>query len=303
MNAKQVQRFVMSYLEATGSDILEKSPAHVVVRLSPEADRALTNRPYYWSFVDRTGAAPETMTYRWSFGHPAEKEAGSSPADPPGSQPPAGAAMPAMPASGPRAIPEDVYFGSRRLDQFFESVQKAGRCVTMFEEPSKRAAVGPLGSVPYTAWLGANFKVGFECDMKREELFGWGISLATGVIDETFLDRLSEKRMTPRLPANVHLLPNGLSLRKAMSQLEHALERKLKTYDFAWAVEAEERRVDELDRLESYYRPMIERAEGEQKEALQARLKQRAEEIDWQYRPRVSMSVINCGIFHLPGIG
>lgn len=27
------------------------------------ADRELTNRPYYWSFVDRIGGEPETMTY------------------------------------------------------------------------------------------------------------------------------------------------------------------------------------------------------------------------------------------------
>ncbi|MGG1314640.1 MULTISPECIES: YqhG family protein [Cohnella] len=316
MNAKQVQRFVISYLEATGSSIIEKSPTHVTVKLSPEADRALTNRPYYWSFVDRTGAEPETMTFRWSFVHPSEAEpsgpeaardgqAGAQPQVQPqaGTQPAAGMPMPLL-QNGPRVIRDDVYFGSRRLDQIFESVRQFGRCVTMFEEPPKRTGVGPLGSVPYTAWLGVNFKVGYECDMKREELYGWGISLATGVIDEAFLERVRERRLTPKLPPNVHLLPNGLSLRKAMAQLEHALERKLKAADFQWAAEAEERRLDELARLEAYYRPMIDQAEeGEPKEALRARLKQRSEEIDWQYRPRVTMSVMNCGLFHLPGIG
>jgi hypothetical protein len=38
------------------------------------------------------------------------------------------------------------------------------------------------------------------------------------------------------------------------------------------------------------------------KETLTTRYLQREAELDWQYRPRVSKSVMNCGIFHLPGI-
>ncbi|UUZ79898.1 YqhG family protein [Paenibacillus sp. P26] len=67
MNAEQIRSFVMRYLEAEQCDILEKHPAYVTVKLSPSADRDLTNRPYYWNFVERTGAAPETMTCTFIF--------------------------------------------------------------------------------------------------------------------------------------------------------------------------------------------------------------------------------------------
>jgi len=290
MNPKQVQKFVLSYLQSTDCHILEKGPSHVTVKLSPAADRALTNRPYYWSFVDRTGAEPETMTFRWIFEPPGENSAQGTPG-----------LSPYMIGST-RVIQDYVYFGSGRLAHIFESVGQAGKNVMLFEEPPKGPG-HPLGSQPYTAWLGANFKVGYECDMKREELYGMGISLATGIIDERFLEKLRDKRLTPKLPSNVHLLRNGLSLRKAMTQLENHLERKLRNADFGWAAEAEERRLDELARVGQYYEPMIERsATKEQAEALTARFNQRKEEIDWQYRPRVTLSVINCGIFHLPGI-
>ncbi|MBB6736020.1 YqhG family protein [Cohnella zeiphila] len=308
MNSRQVQKFVMSYLQSTQSQIIEKGPSHVVVRLSPEADRALTNRPYYWSFVDRTGAEPETMTFRWSFEPPGEEALpGAAPVPAPAAEPIAQAdpsPLTAMLPAGARILRDNVYFGSSRLQQIFESVRQAGRCVMLFEEPAKGpGAPGPLGSRPYTAWLGANFKVSFECDMKREELYGWGISLATGIVDERFLDRLRSTKLTPRLPANVHLLRNGLTLRKALGQLESALERKLRSADFGWAAEADERRLDELARIEQYYRPMIERAATpEQAEALENRRRKREEEIDWQYRPRVRLNMINCGVFHLPGI-
>ncbi|WP_052475952.1 YqhG family protein [Cohnella kolymensis] len=74
MNTKQVQKFLLSYLEATNCQIIEKTPNQVTVKLSPVADRALTNRLYYWGFVDRAGIEPETMTYTWTFGIPPADE-------------------------------------------------------------------------------------------------------------------------------------------------------------------------------------------------------------------------------------
>ncbi|MFD0670767.1 YqhG family protein [Cohnella sp. GCM10027633] len=289
MNTKQVQKFVMSYVESMDCQIVEKAPGRITVKLSPEADRALTNRPFYWSFVDRTGTPPETLTYGWSFEPPSAQDGQSSPLSY------------LMTPSG-RIVQEGVYFGSRRLQQLFDVVRQGGRNVTLFEEPA-RGGLDPFGSQPYTAWLGANFKVSFACDMRREELHSYGISLATGIVDDKFMDRLKGRKLTPRLPANIHLLRNGLSLRKGMSQLETAMERKLKNADFSWAAEAEERRQDELARIGHYYEPLLAQAEEEeQRQALQSRFEQRKAEIDWQYRPRVTLSTINCGIFHLPGI-
>jgi len=293
MNVKQVHKFVSSYLESKECHFIEKTPDTVTVKLSPDADRVLSNRPYYWSFVDRTGSPPETMTYRWSFENPALSDRMN-----------ASNVSYVMTESG-RIIQEDVYFGSRRLLQLFDVVRQAGRCATLFEEPP-RGRLDPLRSEAYTAWLGVNFKVGFECDMKKEELYLWGISLATGIIDERFMERLLGRKMSPRLPSNVHLLKNGLSLRKGMNQLESALERKLKAGDFSWAAEAEARRQDELERIRSYYEPILETMthpdQAEMRETLTSRFRKREAEIDWQYRPRVSVAVVNCGIFHLPGI-
>ena len=44
MNSKQVHRFVVSYLESKECHFIEKSPVGVTVKLSPDADRALSNR-------------------------------------------------------------------------------------------------------------------------------------------------------------------------------------------------------------------------------------------------------------------
>ena len=316
MNAKQVHKFLGRYLEATDCSIIEKSPAHYTVKLSPQADRELTNRPYYWSFVDRVGAEPETMSFLFVTDKD-KYEAGlqAKPANQPANSPSqldsqAAAADAALARSfgfintsinAPRIPREELYFGSRRLEQLFEAARSKGSFVYLFQEPDKRGA-NPFQSTAYTAWLGVNMKVEFACDRKREEIHSFGISLATGHCVDRFHERLLATKLTPRLPANIHVTKNGISFGKALSIIEQQLERKLKTCDYAWATEAAKRLEEELDRIHGYYEPLIEHALDDNKPAIQEQFEQRKAEIRWQYEPRVTASAINCGIFHLEGI-
>ncbi len=372
MNEKQIHRFVGRFLEATGCSIIEKSPAHYMVKLSPQADRELTNRPYYWSFVDRIGSEPETMTFLFvtdkqrydnvsatvtdsaagaaaptgavrqattlpSGGKGTESGAtignngasgsaaaisGTTAAD---SLPPAatgadaatnassvqGATDAALArsfgfvqnnlATGVRIPREDLYFGAGKLERLFGAAKASGSYVCLFQEP-ERKGISPFSSTPYTAWLGVNIKVEFCCDRKREEIYSFGVSLATGNCLESFYDMLLSRKLTPRLPANVHMTKNGISYGKALSIVEAALERKLKNQSYTWAEEASARLAEELERIDSYYSPIVEHATDENKGPIQEQYEQRRSEIKWQYEPRVTASAINCGLFHLEGI-
>jgi len=311
VNPKQVHKFVERYLDTTGCAILEKSPAHFKVKLSPAADRELTNRPYYWSFVDRTGAEPETMSYLFvtdSAKYDASEAANAQPAAAPNHQLQAGADA-ALARSfghvhgtlGARMPREDLHFGSRRLDQLMSAVQAGGKYVCLFQQPDARAA-GPFDSVPYTPWLGVNVKVSFQCDMKREELHSFGVSLATGVCVEGFYSRLLGLKMTPRLPANVHIAKSAYTLQKAAGIVETVLERKLKSYDYGWAQAAAARAEEELALISGYYEPLLDSAEEEQLEAIRTQYENRRAEVEWQLKPRVTAAAVNCGIFHLTGI-
>ncbi|MHA7963815.1 YqhG family protein [Paenibacillus sp. CAU 1782] len=321
MNEKQIHRFVGRFLEATGCSVIEKSPAHYMVKLSPQADRELTNRPYYWSFVDRVGSEPETMTFlyvtdkqRYDDASRTEAEAeaaptGAGPGN--GAAAPQGAADAALArsfgfvqnnlATGVRIPREDLYFGAGKLDRLFGAAKANGSYVCLFQEPERRG-ISPFNSTPYTAWLGVNIKVEFCCDRKREEIYSFGVSLATGNCVEQFYDMLTSRKLTPRLPANVHIAKNGISYAKALSIIEATLERKLKSQSYTWAQEASARLAEELERIDSYYTPIIENALDENKGAIQEQYRQRRAEIKWQYEPRVTASAINCGLFHLEGI-
>ncbi|QHW34284.1 hypothetical protein GZH47_28150 [Paenibacillus rhizovicinus] len=317
MNERQIHKFVQRYLEAMDCRILEKSPAHFQVKLSPRADRDLTNRPYYWSFVDRTGAEPETMsmllvTDKAKYD---EATAAAQKAPPPPAAAPSASGNTAEAVFGRsfgylnsslntnvRVPREELHFGSRRLEQLFQSAKAGGSYLCLFQEPEKRSN-HPLHSTAYSAWLGVNMKVEFQCDMKREEIHSFGISLATGQCLEQFSDRLLQHRMTPKLPPNVHTAKNAITLNKAASIAEGTLERKLRTYDYSWADAAAKRLEEELSTIRHYYEPLIEGADEEQRGPITEQYERRQEEIRWQCEPRVSVSAINCGIFYLQGIG
>lgn len=308
MNREQIRHFVARYLDAEGCEIIEKHPAYVTVKLSPSADKALTNRPYYWSFVERTGAAPETVTYTLVFdpekaNEPAAAKSPSGPtphaAQPGQTDSILGRYFGFVPTAVTTRIPrDDVTYGSRRLDQIFAAVKEKGKYVKLFEEPPQGQRHSSA-SLPYDTWFHVNYKVELACDMKRSEIHSLAIRLSTGEIKERFYDQIIQKRLTPKLPVNIHIIPDKMSLSHGAVVLEKYLDNKFKQYDHKWAEEAHDRLVEELARIRIYYEGLIKTAEPEKKTEIEAQYRNRQSEIEWQYRPRVNVSVINCGLFHL----
>ncbi|NQX59925.1 YqhG family protein [Paenibacillus qinlingensis] len=324
MNKRNIHSFVMRFLEAYDCTILEKTPASVTVKLSPEADREMTGRPYYWSFIERTGAAAETMTYKFVIDpeqmkletkpKPAAVTAvqsppstGYGPSGTGGVGAPAGSAPDSIlgryfgfvPTTITARIPQDdVTFGSRRLDQIFGIVRERGRFIHLFEEPFPTGATYHA-SLVYNTWLCVNYKVELLCDRKRTEIHSLAIQLGTGEIREHFHKQMLTKSLSPKLPANSHILPDTISIPKAINALEMMLERKVSTYDHRWADEANARHRSEIDRVEGYYNGLLLAAEPDKRDEIEIQCRNRLEEIDWQHKPRIAVSVINGGLFHL----
>lgn len=307
MTQEQIRDYVMTYLEATECQFLEKSPYHVTVKLSPRADRDLTNRPYYWGFIDRTGAEPETMSFSFIFDAVRHKqlEAGAAASRPPApAQEDAilgrhfGAVRP-LPILGPGRIQrEEMHFGSPRLKQIMAAARQNGRAVYLFEDPGPRQR-STLLPAAYEPWLGVLYKLEFSCDMKREELHFLGVSLLTGHIDEDFGATLNGKSLIPRMPENMHITPTRLSLAQGRQSLENRIGDKLHACDPSWAHEARDRLNEELALIDAYYRELLEDPEEERKQAAREQYESRRGEIRWQYEPRIVVSALGCGIFHL----
>ncbi|WP_053783682.1 YqhG family protein [Paenibacillus xylanivorans] len=278
MSPHEVQAYVLTYLETLDCQIMERSPAHVTVKLSPEADKALTNRPYYWGFVERTGAPAETMSFTFVFDPDAHqqaleaeeaKAAQLAPPASPGANPGTPEApkdtilgryfgiVPSLPQLGPgRILKEDVVYGSRRLQQIFNAAREGGAFVNLFEQAAKRQLRATAPAV-YEPWLGVCFKVEFACDLKREELHFIGISLRTGEIVEKFGSKLNRRDLSPRLAENMHVQTAKISLAEAGAALESHLTNRLLELDYSWAEKAKERLDLELAVVDTYYEAVL----------------------------------------------
>ncbi|WP_426249480.1 YqhG family protein [Paenibacillus pabuli] len=374
MSPHEVQAYVLTYLETLDCQIMERSPAHVTVKLSPEADKALTNRPYYWGFVERTGAPAETMSFTFVFDPDAHQQAlEAAEAKAAQSAPPGGTnvgaeapkdtilgryfgIVPSLPQLGPgRILKEDVVYGSRRLQQIFNAAREGGAYVNLFEQAAKRQLRATEPTV-YEPWLGVCFKVEFACDLKKEELHFIGISLRTGEIIEKFGSKLNRRDLSPRLAENMHVQTAKISLADAGAALESHLTNRLLQLDYSWAEMAKERLDLELAVVDTYYEavlredtPEVEadrlsdssredhasdkvgvmsgsdvelaaesavQAETEpepetdpeqdkarqavmDREAMKLQYETRRTEMIWQYEPKVKVTAISSGMFHL----
>ncbi|SDJ90655.1 protein YqhG of unknown function [Paenibacillus sp. OK060] len=276
MSPHEVQAYVLTYLETLDCQIMERSPAHVTVKLSPEADKALTNRPYYWGFVERTGAPAETMSFTFVFDPDAHqqaleaeeaKAAQLAPPTSPGTGTPEApkdtilgryfGIVPSLPQLGPgRILKEDVVYGSRRLQQIFNAAREGGAFVNLFEQAAKRQLRATAPAV-YEPWLGVCFKVEFACDLKKEELHFIGISLRTGEIVEKFGLKLNRRDLSPRLAENMHVQTAKVSLADAGAALESHLTNRLLELDYSWAEKAKERLDLELAVVDTYYEAVL----------------------------------------------
>lgn len=304
MSQEQIRDYCKTYLEATACQFLEKSPYHVTVKLSPQADKELTNRPYYWGFVERMGIEPETMSFCFIFDPEKYRELeGSSSAPTAGTTDPVldrhfGAVRP-LPVLGPGRIQkEEITFGSPRLKQIFAAARQGGRQVYLFENPG-RLQRSTLLSAAYEPWLGVQYKLEFCCDVKREELHFLGISLRNGMIDDAFANRLAGKELTPRLPENVHISPTELALPVARERLENLITSRLEAADNTWADAAQDRLEEEQQLIDGYYKDLLQDPDEERQRAFQEQYEARKEEIRWQYEPRIVVSALGSGIFHL----
>lgn len=309
MTTHEIRDYVLKYLEVTKCSVLEQSPYHVTVKLSPEADRALTGRPYYWAFVDRVQVEPETMTFSfvfdsqnfeaWEEQNARKKKIESlSPEEDPLLSRHFGAVRP-LPVLGPGRVQKDhLFFGSPRLNQIFAAAQRGGGYIYVFEKPN-RLQRSTLLPAAYEPWLGVCYKVEFACDLKRQEIHFYGVSLVRGTIDTQFEVRLTNISMIPRLPENIHITPTSLTLAEGRDSLENQLRSYLESLDSTWASEARQRQKEELSILESYYKTLDQEDDEAAHQVAQEQYEARQAEIRWQYEPRIMVSAINCGIFHL----
>jgi hypothetical protein len=180
---------------------------------------------------------------------------------------------------------EHIHFGSPRLHQIFESTKKLAGYIRLYENHKVNQQ-----QVPLMPWLGLNVKISYQCDRKRDIFHSIGLQLINGQMVEGFHNRLIGMQLTPKIPDYSFTLSPLVKPRSGITRIENYFRQQLDQEDHSWANEAIERWNKDLKLLDHFYEEEEEKSENYETE------KQALRE---QYEPKVSISIINGGLFYL----
>jgi hypothetical protein len=267
-SGREIQNFCRRYFEAVGAPILVDQDHFLQVELPREIDKELTDRPYYWMYIEATGQQVPNTVLSLSFD-------------------------PELAVEGVEKM-EFVTLGSFRLNKMIESAQKRGRVTKAYQKVSAK----PL--VPY---LMTTFKLSFVADRRRDEMVSYGVHLGNGSVIRDFYERVqglpfgSEPTRMAQSPV--------LSLSKGYERLKESLLAEIEQLDHTWAEEANAHLALELEQLETYYHSLgLANAdesksdeEKKKKAAMYAAERElRIAELKWRCSPRVQIEPFHFGV-------
>jgi hypothetical protein len=259
MQQDDIQQFLKRYFHANECEIVEDVDGALAVQLSIELDKELMNRPFYWHYIERTGGVPAPMKLTLITKQTEQTKGLKG---------------------------ERLHFGSPRLHQIFQSAQRRGAYIRLYEQ----AHAQPHSSVPLHPWLGLNVKISYQCDRKKEELISLGLHLISGAIVEQFHEKLQRLSLTPKIPDYCFTISPIIKPASGIARLEKYVQQLIEQDHHAWAEEAIARWQDDLALLDHFYEDVDEKPECYfiEKAALEE-----------QYKPKSLVSVVNGGLFYL----
>ncbi|WP_028986984.1 YqhG family protein [Thermicanus aegyptius] len=274
MDQQEVREFVEAFFQHRKCDLLRKDQNLITVRLTPETDKDLGYRPFYWSYVESMGMKPELLEITYLFQPQEVKELRTEP----------------------------LLFGSPRLKAIFEATKKKGRFIRLYEEVPFASKKKPLDP-----WLFVNYKVEYLSDLKRDKLLSFGLHLGTGRIIEDFFSRILSLPLNSTLSPHLFLTPPRLTIREAAFRLEERILSLLRAEGEEWADEARRRLEAEKKQTLQYYERRLgeirEKGKREEEENFLQKVirerEKRLRELEWQYSPHIEVNPINQGILYL----
>lgn len=270
--------FTDHYFHAVGAQTLRATDYYREFELPRDVDKELTDRPYYWLWVEKTNQEVPPTVLRLAFTEEAllrenarlkaEAEAsleGKNLSD-----------IDRMFFRPPTA--ELVTLGSFRLEKLYESLDKRGQF----------ACVQPVGqhSGNIVPWLLYNVQLSHRCDMVEQEIASIGICLTNGQIVENFYEMIARLQMTNANPHHL-LKASTVPIQEALRQVHAHLERKQFGQSHEWAQAAAARLAKELRQVQTYYQSIFPDISEDEKPLVQAEQRRKEQELKERIGPSI----------------
>lgn len=273
---EQIQDFCRRYFQAVESPILIDQPDFLQVELPRHIDKELTDRPFYWMYVEATGQNPPDSVLSLSFAPDVEME-------------------------GVDRI-EFVTLGSFRLNKIIESVQKRGRFTRAYQ-----TGAGAAGRA-LSPYLLVTFKLSFVADRRRDEMASFAVHLRTGQVFRDAYEQIEHLPLTDSPAMTATVSSPTLDLSEGYRIIRTSVTDDIAVLDHTWAEEADKHLAREREQLETYYESLglvnadetKNDEEKEKKAALYAAERElRIAELEWRCAPRIAIAPFHFGLIYV----
>ncbi len=283
-SASARERFCERYFAAVGATCQLKKANYREYVLPIDVDKELTDRPYYWLWVERTGEPVKPTILRLAF----TEEAAATESERLRQEAMASDEwqqlddVQRMFFRPPTA--EYVAFGSFRLAKIFQSTKARGSVVA--------ASDGKSGASP---WLLCQFLVTYHCDLSKQRVASIGVNLKTGQVMNGFLQKLQSLNLQTASPSDC-LRSARVTIDAGIDAAKQELGLQLAAESHTWAADAARRLQSELESVNLYYDSIITDVAEEERALVEAERQRKLREHEERIRPYIDCELTQLGV-------
>lgn len=255
------------YFKSVGAQIRPSPRDTLTAELPRDIDKELTDRPFYWMWVEAMNEEPPNTVLYLKFRSNADEI-----------HVPEG------------AKPELIVPGCYRLLRIYASAKQRG----MFGVAYERGEV----LTPYAVFV---IKVSFISDRRQDFLESYAIDPRDYAIYPNAMDALLRRKLEDERPRAARILSVPLDVSEIFKKLYTRVAADVARRDHRWAKEARTRLQGELTRLERYYESLSapqavrddsdarREREDEARAAFAAERELRRAELMWRTEPKIEV--------------
>jgi hypothetical protein len=281
--AKERLTFCEAYFTAVGAPVVYAADGYREYELPRDVDKELTDRPYYWMWVEQTHQEVQPTILRLAFTEDAFERENQRLREEARAEAEKQNLNDIQPMFFRPPTAELVTLGSFRLDKMYASLDKRGQFACVVPQSWKETSA----LVP---WLMMNMTVSYRCDLVEQQFWSVGVCLSNGQIVERFYDIFRNISINPENPsrfADVKALTMVQAFQRGQTHVAQALAAR--PHD--WAVSAQQRLERELQQVRLYYQSILPDVPDNEKPLVQAEQKRKERELAERSGPRIDIVV------------
>ncbi|QQE76987.1 YqhG family protein [Alicyclobacillus sp. SO9] len=290
--------FCDQFFAAVKASTRYRAPNYREYELPRDVDKELTDRPYYWLWVEQTGQEVEPTRLRLAFTSEALERENERLHDEAWANVNAETMTDVERMFFRPPTAELLSLGGFRLDKIINSVLGRGQVACV----RPKHCTDDVALVP---WLLLNAVVSYKCDFTKQEFVSLGVCLLNQQIVDGFFDAISHIPMesvtvqtlagqSPGIKGDAaSLLEDGFLL------LQQHLNRKLVHQPHRWAEEARQRLDDDLEQLDVYYASLLSSDPEADEPVIRADHQRKRRELISRAEPKIEISISQAAVVGL----